>query len=369
MAARLRLPSSRSKKDQLSHQARALVIERISDTFEAVANHEAAWIEPDIQGVLGIICEDLHISKEGTHQNKLSPVFFEPLGTHDVPKLDLNNAETKDSINEYTEDWEKPPPWPRTVTDQLYELIYAIEFYFKYSSRVYEPEDCWSNSLSHYAKWVQCGAITPELVAEEFDSPIWGSRGSSPYFGYVARTQLNMPHTLLATLTRSEANEKLSRSEALTILTVMLTRLESDDFAKHNVIPIMLVSVFAGFQVRILDAHYDYKGLVIRKSDFLSFVNRDAMTSSMDILMSFMTSKMIGNTMDPNIMTKPGTETPHPPRDNSGDDSGSRFLGSWKMGPLWRAARAPLKHRIPDFQGFADTSSEGPLTSRKSQGG
>ncbi|GLB06560.1 hypothetical protein AtubIFM57258_001870 [Aspergillus tubingensis] len=46
-----------------------------------------------------------------------------------------------------------------------------------------------------------------------------------------------MPHTLLAMLTRSEVNEKLSRSEALTILTVMLTRLKSDDFPNHNVIP------------------------------------------------------------------------------------------------------------------------------------
>lgn len=69
----------------------------------------------------------------------------------------------------------------------------------------------------------------------------------------------------------------------------------------------MVISVFPGFKLRILEAHYDYRGLVIRKSDFLSFVNGDAAIASMDILASFMCSRMIGNTMDPHIMTKVGS--------------------------------------------------------------
>ncbi|PYH66987.1 uncharacterized protein BO88DRAFT_90491 [Aspergillus vadensis CBS 113365] len=311
MASRLHIPFGQSNKEQVSHhEMRADVIEKTSGIFAAVAHHEAAWIEPDIQDDLRVICEDLHISKAGTYRDKLSPVFFNPLGTHNIPRLDLTDAQTQESINDITEDWDSPPPWPRTVTDQLYELIYAIEYYFREGSRIYELEYGWSNTLSHYAKWVECGGITPQLIAEEFDRPIWGSRGSTPYLGYVARNQLNMPHTLLATLTRSEANEKLSRSEALTILTVMLTRLKSDDFPNHNVIPIMLISVFAGFQVRVLEAHYDFRGLVIRKSKFLSFANRDAAIPNMDILMSFMCSEVIGNTRDLRILTKVDPQIP-----------------------------------------------------------
>ncbi|GKZ21329.1 hypothetical protein AbraIFM66951_010118 [Aspergillus brasiliensis] len=287
------------------HQdVRTLVIEKMKDTFEAVANHEATWIDFDLQESLGVICEDLHISAGGTHRDELSPVFFEPLGTHNIPPPNLANAETQANLKEITDDWDEPPPWPRTVTDQLYELVYSIEYVFRGSSRVYEKEFGWSNTLSHYAKWVECGDITPDLVAKRFYRPVLGPRGSMPYLGYIARSQLKMPHTLLATLTSTEANEKLSRSEALTILTVMLTRLESGDFPKSTVIPVMVISIFTGFKVRILEAHYDYKGLVIRKSNFLSFENADAAIPNMDILMSFMASKMIGNTMDPNIMTK-----------------------------------------------------------------
>ncbi|GFN12432.1 hypothetical protein AtubIFM56815_010697 [Aspergillus tubingensis] len=346
-------------------QVRTRVIEKFSDTFNAVAKHQAAWIEPDIQKDLGVICEDLHITTAGTHQDKLSPVFFNPLGTHNIPRLDLTDAQTRESINDITEDWDSPPPWPRTVTDQLYELIYAIEYYFREGSRVYESEYGWSNTLSHYAKWVECGGITPQLVAEEFDRPIWGSRGSTPYLGYVARNQLNMPHTLLATLTRSEANEKLSRSEALTILTVMLTRLKSDDFPNHSVIPIMLISVFAGFQVRVLEAHYDFRGLVIRKSKFLSFANRDAAIPNMDILMSFMCSKMIGNTKNLRVLTKPGAVVPEPSGHISYRDNRGRFPGSEKIADLWRAARAPFRPPNTAPQDVADTSSEGTLTSGK----
>ncbi|GLB06561.1 hypothetical protein AtubIFM57258_001871 [Aspergillus tubingensis] len=156
MASRLHIPFGRSNKDQVSyHEVRAEVIEKISGIFAAVANHEAAWIEPDIQDDLRVICEDLHISEAGTHQDKLSPVFFNPLGTHNIPRLDLTDAQTQESINDITEDWDSPPPWPRTVTDQLYELIYAIEYYFREGSRVYESEYGWSNTLSHYAKWVE----------------------------------------------------------------------------------------------------------------------------------------------------------------------------------------------------------------------
>ena len=64
----------------------------------------------------------------------------------------------------------------------------------------------------------------------------------------------------------------------------------------------MIISVFPGLKLRILEAHYDYRGLVVRKSDFLSFANKDSAISSMDIVMSFMCSEMTGNTTDMNIM-------------------------------------------------------------------
>lgn len=98
---------------------------------------------------------------------------------------------------------------------------------------VYNFENC-----SGADKPISSGDIIPELVAEEFEGPLYGSRGSMLYFGYIARNQLNRPHTLLATLTKSDADERLSRYEAVVILTVMLSRLEGDECLNHNVIPV-----------------------------------------------------------------------------------------------------------------------------------
>ncbi|RDK39626.1 hypothetical protein M752DRAFT_268665 [Aspergillus phoenicis ATCC 13157] len=329
MAAHLRFLFGRSTQDQVRHQeVRALVINKMSETFEAVANHEAAWIEPNIQETLGVICEDLHISKRGTNQDELSPVFFEPLGTHNVPQPHPTQDQGQKLVKEIFENWDKPTPRPPTVTDQIYMLMYRIENILCTSARDFESEYGWSNTLSDYAKWIECGDIIPELVAEEFEGPLYGS----------PRNQLNRPHTLLATLTKSDADERLSRYEAVVILTVMLSRLEGDECLNHNVIPVMVISVFPGFKLRILEAHYDYRGLVIRKSDFLSFVNGDAAIASMDILASFMCSKMIGNTIDPHIMTKPGATVPPLPGDKPGREIRSRELISSRVGSFWRGA-------------------------------
>ncbi|OJJ68900.1 hypothetical protein ASPBRDRAFT_131802 [Aspergillus brasiliensis CBS 101740] len=335
---------------------RAPVINRMNQTFSAVANHKPVWLHPDIHETLGIICEDLHISEEGTHQDNLSPVFFEPLGTRHVPPPHPTAAETPTHAQKILDEWDRPTPRPPTVTDQLYLLMYRINVIFDTSPRDFEKDRGWSNTLSDYAKWFICGEITPELIAEEFDGLVWGPHASMPNVGFTARPRLNKPHILLALLTRSEANEMLCRSEALTILIVMLTRLERDELPNHNVIPMMVISVFPGFKLRILEAHYDARGLVIRKSDFLGFANRDAAMQNMDTLMSFMGSKMIGNTMVPNLMAEPETEVPPPPDDNSGQETNSRGLKFWRVGFLWRALRLMLKTHMSDIRDTVYTS-------------
>ncbi|PYH69023.1 uncharacterized protein BO88DRAFT_425404 [Aspergillus vadensis CBS 113365] len=326
-------------------QVRTRVIEKISDTFNAVAKHQAAWIEPDIQKDLGLICEDLHISKAGTHQDKLSPVFFDPLGTHNVPSPHPTDDQGQKFVKEIFDNWDKPSPRPPTVTDQVYKLVDRIRDIFRSSRRDFISESGWPTQLRTYANWTECGNITPDLIAEEFDGLFWLS----------PRDQLNRPHTLLATFMKSEANETLSKYETMVMLAVMLTRLQSDDCPNHSVIPIMIISVFPGLKLRILETHYDYRGLVIRKSDFLSFANKDSAISSMDILMSFMCSKMTGNTTDMNIMIDPVAEVPPPPSDNSSQESRNGEVKSWSRGSLWRNVSHSIKTYILKIKNALNT--------------
>ena len=58
----------------------------------------------------------------------------------------------------------------------------------------------------------------------------------------------------------------------------------------------MAITVFAGYKLRIIEAHYSLGGLAVRKSHLLSFTNKDVAVPSMNILMGFMGAKMVGET-------------------------------------------------------------------------
>ncbi|XRM46408.1 hypothetical protein ABZX51_009443 [Aspergillus tubingensis] len=336
-------------------QVRTRVIGKISDTFNAVAKHQAAWIEPDIQKDLGLICEDLHISKAGTHQDKLSPVFFNPLRTHNVPSPHPTDDQGQKFVKEIFDNWDKPSPRPPTVTDQVYKLVDGIRDIFRTSRRDVMSETGRSLQLRTYANRIECGNITPDLIAEEFDGLFWVSRDSMMEYAYIAMDQFNKPHILLATFMKSEANDTLSKYETMVMLTVMLTRLQSDNCPDHSIIPIMIISVFPGLKLRILEAHYDYRGLVVRKSDFLSFANKDSAISSMDIVMSFMCSEMTGNTTDMNIMMDPVAEVPPALSDNSSQESRIREMESWSRGSLWRNVSHSIKTYISKIKNALNT--------------
>ncbi|PWY80729.1 hypothetical protein BO94DRAFT_601882, partial [Aspergillus sclerotioniger CBS 115572] len=147
----------------------------------------------------------------------------------------------------------------------------------------------------HLAKWVPMDNIYPEAVADEFEWALW-------YAVWKARKALNLPHTMIANMYRREADDKLLTHKVLIFLAVMITRLGGNDFARHTVVPIMAITVFAGYKLRILQAHYCLEGLVIRKSHLLSFTDKDVALPNMDIVMRFMAAKMVGNTKNLHVM-------------------------------------------------------------------
>ena len=61
----------------------------------------------------------------------------------------------------------------------------------------------------------------------------------------------------------------------------------------------MVISLLGRRKVRILQAHNNQGGIVIRKSGFIKFNSLKKRTDNMDLLMRFMASNMVGDTADP----------------------------------------------------------------------
>lgn len=81
-------------------------------------------------------------------------------------------------------------------------------------------------------------------------------------YAYIAMDQFNKPHILLATFMKSEANDALSKYETMVMLTVMLTRLQSDNCPDHSIIPVSEIFVSASdvvlWKAHLTDSNLDH---------------------------------------------------------------------------------------------------------------
>ncbi|KAK6824141.1 hypothetical protein RU639_005195 [Aspergillus parasiticus] len=79
-----------------------------------------------------------------------------------------------------------------------------------------------------------------------------------------------LPHIKIAVYNTSNGDPTLLlRSEVLTIIAAISTRLMGEGFEKHLVIPVMLISFMAPAHGRVIIAHYDGHRLRIQMSDLL----------------------------------------------------------------------------------------------------
>ncbi|OQE15377.1 hypothetical protein PENFLA_c032G07926 [Penicillium flavigenum] len=95
-----------------------------------------------------------------------------------------------------------------------------------------------------------------------------------------------------------EPDERVLKVEVQTALAIMLMRLQGKEFPNHNTVPVMIVSIMARMQARILHSHYSHAGLVISKTGFLSFSTAGS-ALNMDIVLGMMASKVISDTKNP----------------------------------------------------------------------
>ncbi|PKX91481.1 uncharacterized protein P174DRAFT_422642 [Aspergillus novofumigatus IBT 16806] len=108
-----------------------------------------------------------------------------------------------------------------------------------------------------------------------------------------------------------EPDERFLRAELTPIVAAIITRLADPEYEDHSVIPVMVISLLGKRKVRILQAHNNREGIVIRKPGFIRLNSPEEATDNMDLLVRFIASNRVGDTADPkNFFGEKQPETP-----------------------------------------------------------
>ncbi|PWY91582.1 hypothetical protein BO94DRAFT_462274 [Aspergillus sclerotioniger CBS 115572] len=288
--------SSTARRRQII-QVRDNVLKSLNETFDLVTRSRKESFDDDAYLALPIKCQELRISPSRTHVDSPSPVFFDPLGVEGVLSPHPTDAETREHLQKINQEWGRKETMRLTVGDKAFDLMYAIEDFFRIYQRDMGPGNP-SVSLMQHANWVP----SDDIFADEFDDILYEGRWGQPYAAWKARKALNTPHTMIAILNETEEDDRLLIREVQTILAAMISRLRSDDFPSHTIIPVMAITTFATYKLRIIETHYSLEGLIFRESQLLSFTEKDIAIHNMNILMTFMAARMIGDTESLSIM-------------------------------------------------------------------
>ncbi|KAJ9409335.1 hypothetical protein DTO045G8_3103 [Paecilomyces variotii] len=133
------------------------------------------------------------------------------------------------------------------------------------------------------------------LVDEEFKDAVLQDRTPMEAWHILG----DYPHLMLTVAHKSDGRrEYLLRGELLTIAAVMISRLRSQRFAQHTVIPVMLFSFMGEKKGRIIQAHTNSRALVIRKSKLYDFSTVDNFRKFTTLFLRYMTCDAIGNTRE-----------------------------------------------------------------------
>ncbi|KAJ5551638.1 dihydrodipicolinate synthetase family protein [Penicillium sp. DV-2018c] len=281
----------------LFKESRSSALDGINDTYNKTVHHGYPIIEPKSYDNLGITCRDLPV--DNTDGELPKPTFFDPRPISQLPPINMESNSTRRSWKDLrlTRALQLSHPFYKKLSYQSRTLVFEIDVTFRSLKRDQGSQK--DSSLAAITNWQQVkhgGNISPNVIAEEFDPVIWQSLWCHPVQAFQQPQDSDLPHTMVLLNMAEERDDRLFQAEVLSALVIMLTVLESDRFLHHNTVPVMVVSVMARLQVQVLHCHYSREGLVVRKSRFISFTESES--ASMDIVMSLMASKAVGDTKD-----------------------------------------------------------------------
>ncbi|KAJ5579542.1 uncharacterized protein N7459_005527 [Penicillium hispanicum] len=181
------------------------------------------------------------------------------------------------------------------------EIPYCLEWWEDESMRflnqppIPDRPDRNSDALSRFLKnhFRDCFFYNKQhYPATMTTSPAWGATGTLHEFrgGYewwvdsvahmsddhsLEKADLQYPHLKALMRTPVIADDRLLRSEILTLVTLTASRLRKKKLCPHIIPPVFLISIVGQRHARVLESHYDGKTLIVRKTQFLDFTKEN----------------------------------------------------------------------------------------------
>ncbi|KAE8335339.1 hypothetical protein BDV24DRAFT_171433 [Aspergillus arachidicola] len=117
-------------------------------------------------------------------------------------------------------------------------------------------------------------------------------RASSTCFALPTHERL--PHMKCLMESEVTGDNRLLRGELIAIVKIMTARLNTKSFRPHTVAPVMLYSIMGPQQLRVLEAYFNGKNLIIRKTKLYDMKQED--TATIDLLLRWWFGFAVGET-------------------------------------------------------------------------
>ncbi|PYI02466.1 hypothetical protein BO78DRAFT_453940 [Aspergillus sclerotiicarbonarius CBS 121057] len=180
-------------------------------------------------------------------------------------------------------------------------LCNALVYEFVQYARKGHPS---GNTLEHLSGWHEGDFDRKILKGRYMDSAMHTDPSSdplaSPSLTFEAVWYRTLPHELphisLIVSYEGLSDDNLLRSEVLTLIGIMRTRLGRTELKEHTVAPVLMISCMGFLKARILQAHYTNGKLMVSKSPLHDFSTPEARQKNIPLFLLYMCSECVGDT-------------------------------------------------------------------------
>ncbi|GFF42940.1 hypothetical protein IFM58399_06781 [Aspergillus lentulus] len=271
-------------------------VDDLDDIYNKLLDTPDEYIDPESYENFKISCNHLYLYRgdDGREQANFER-YFSPMSVNELQSYPINEDD-KDTMEDLQLEqtlWKEHRSLDDRRLDDARKLCRIVCRRFRFSRKFNDNETC--------LLWMRTGWIPSDfskcILHEIFEDELFHSLKWHPNDAWRARFALSKPHVMFTLIHEYPSDDnKLLRGEVLAILATILTRLTSNEYQDHTVIPVQVLSFMGDKQAQLLQAYFGDKGLIIYKSHLLSFQDPEAAEKSMEFLLQFMAGKLVGST-------------------------------------------------------------------------
>ncbi|KAN0079258.1 hypothetical protein V8E54_004472 [Elaphomyces granulatus] len=270
--------------------------EHAAETLQTIflltkAERNLFGIDDVFLNALGITCEGLQYDEKDDYSESLYPYFFTPLSLDQLRAwpIDMKDRVTRESIERSKRSWSDYSVGSLHIAATQADTV-VLPHFSQYKRRIRKD---YSTRLRSLTQWLPKD-FSDTILDDDFVDTVFYSLKFHPTDMWLDHQ--GRPHVMFCLEHDCESDERLLPGELLAIVAIMLTRLRHPSFKSHSIIPVMCFSFIKKMRGRILQAHFDKNGLIIRKSQIYDFTKPETAQPLVEIFLQFMTCKLVGDT-------------------------------------------------------------------------